>query len=164
MAISADAPSSSKIGRAVALHGADLLGLGYTVDQVVHDYGDLCQAITEMAVAQAEPISNDEFRTLNRCLDDAIADAVTSFAAGHQILMNDRAATLQDRLLAVLGEQDRLIAIAIQSNTAIRSGTVGVSGATGALLAHALDELRAVTGRLLLDIQRPLAASPIAPS
>src|SRR3954465_2137778 len=33
-------------------HGADLLALGFTVSQVVPDYGDICQAITEVAVEQ----------------------------------------------------------------------------------------------------------------
>jgi hypothetical protein len=30
-------------------HGRELLNLGYAVDQVVRDYGDLCQAITDLA-------------------------------------------------------------------------------------------------------------------
>jgi hypothetical protein len=56
------------------------LGLGFTVSQVVHDYGDICQAITEWAVEQNAPITTDEFHVLNRCLDTAIADAVTEHA------------------------------------------------------------------------------------
>jgi hypothetical protein len=50
------------------------------VDQVVHHYGDVCQAVTELAVRRGSSITTDEFRTLNRCLDEAIADAVTVFA------------------------------------------------------------------------------------
>jgi hypothetical protein len=45
----------------------------------VHDYGDVCQAITELALAINAPISTDDFRMLNRCLDDAIAGAVTQY-------------------------------------------------------------------------------------
>ena len=52
------------------------VALGYTADQVVHDYGDLCQAITDLAFERDAPFAVDEFRTLNRCLDNAIADAV----------------------------------------------------------------------------------------
>jgi hypothetical protein len=59
---------------------ARLVGLGFTVSQVVHDYGDICQAITEWAVEQNAPITTDEFHVLNRCLDTAIADAVTEHA------------------------------------------------------------------------------------
>ena len=60
-------------------HGHDLLAQGFTVSQVVHDYGDVCQSITELAVEMNAPISTDDFRMLNRCLDDAIAGAVTEY-------------------------------------------------------------------------------------
>ena len=42
--------SSPEIGQSAILHGHDLLLQGFTVSQVVHDYGDVCQAITELAV------------------------------------------------------------------------------------------------------------------
>ena len=65
--------SSPEIGRSAVLHGHDLLLQGFTVSQVVHDYGDVCQTITELAVEMNAPISTDDFRSLNRCLDEAIA-------------------------------------------------------------------------------------------
>ena len=68
------------MGVTATAHGKDLLTLGYSVDQVVHDYGDLCQAITDLAFERDAPFAIDEFRTLNRCLDNAIADAVTEFS------------------------------------------------------------------------------------
>src|SRR5829696_1865293 len=34
----------SEVGVAAAKHGEELLLNGFTADQVVHDYGDLCQA------------------------------------------------------------------------------------------------------------------------
>jgi hypothetical protein len=51
----------SEIGEAAAQHGHELLRLGYTVDQVVHDYGDLSQAITDLANEQDAPFSIDEY-------------------------------------------------------------------------------------------------------
>src|ERR1700704_6688196 len=45
---SADTPGSAEAVRTAALHGTELFKLGYSVDQVIHDYGDLCQAITEL--------------------------------------------------------------------------------------------------------------------
>src|SRR5690242_7478597 len=71
---------SSELGATAARHGVELLEHGFTVDQVVHDYGDLCQAVTDLAFERCAPIGVDEFRTLNRCLDDAIAHAVTEFS------------------------------------------------------------------------------------
>jgi hypothetical protein len=59
----------SEVGKMAAQHGRELLQSGFTVEQVVHDYGDLCQSITDLAFERDEPVTNDEFRTLNRCLD-----------------------------------------------------------------------------------------------
>ena len=50
--------------------------------QVVHDYGGVCQAVTELADEMHAPITADEFRIFNRCLDDAIAEAVTEYTRG----------------------------------------------------------------------------------
>ena len=71
--------SATAIGSSATLHGRDLLALGFTVSQVVHDYGDVCQAVTELAVEREAEISAEEFNTLNRCLDNAIAEAVTEY-------------------------------------------------------------------------------------
>ena len=46
VAVTEPAPAPTEIGRAAAVHGAELLRLGFTVDQVVHDYGDVCQSVT----------------------------------------------------------------------------------------------------------------------
>src|SRR5258708_6954717 len=68
-----------EINTSAVQHGHDLLLQGLTVSQVVHDYGDICQSITELALDISAPISIEDFRTLNRCLDDAIAGAVTEY-------------------------------------------------------------------------------------
>jgi len=154
-------PATTAIGRSAALHGAELLRRGFSVDQVVHDYGDVCQCVTALAVEQEVAISTDEFRTLNRCLDNAIADAVASFGAARQTSIDAQAETLQQRLVVFAAEHRRLIDIAIQSLTAIKTGNIGISGATGTLLAHALEELHSLTDRTLPEI---LLASPSAKS
>ena len=146
------APAPTDIGRAAALHGAELLRRGFTVDQVVHDYGDVCQCVTALAVELDVLISTDEFRTLNRCLDNAIADAVASFGAARELSIDRQAETLQQSLVAFSAEHRRLIDIAIQSLTAIKTGNIGISGATGTLLAHSLEELRYLTDRALPEI------------
>ena len=152
-AASEPTPAPTAIGRAAALHGTELLRLGYTVDQVVHDYGDVCQSVTALAVEQDIPITTDEFRTLNRCLDNAIADAVTSFGSTRQTSIDRQAETLQQRLVIFDTEHRRLIDIAIQSYTAIKTGNVGLTGATGTLLILALNELRSLADRTLPEIR-----------
>jgi hypothetical protein len=145
--------AATEIGRTAAVHGAELLRLGYTIDQVVHDYGDVCQSVTQLASEQDKKISTDEFRTLNRCLDNAIADAVTSFGSARQVLINDQAETLHQRLDFFSVEHKRLVGIALQSYTAIKTGHVGVTGATGTLLLHTLEELRSLAERTMPEIR-----------
>jgi hypothetical protein len=154
-------PAPTDIGRAAALHGAELLRRGFSVDQVVHDYGDVCQCVTALAVEQDVLISTDEFRTLNRCLDNAIADAVASFGSARQISIDRQAETLQQRLVIFAAEHRRLMDIAINSFAAIKTCNIGIGigGATGTLLAHALDELNSLTERTLPEIR---LASPSA--
>lgn len=57
-------------------HRHDRLRHDFTASQVVHDYGDVCQAITEVVTEKRAPISADEFRILNRYLDEAIASVI----------------------------------------------------------------------------------------
>jgi len=52
------------IGRAAALHGVELLRSGYSIDQVVHDYGDICQSVTELAAEQNAPVTVAAFSHL----------------------------------------------------------------------------------------------------
>ena len=42
--------------------------------------------MTELAIELELPISADEFKTLNRCLDEAIAQAVTEFSRQRELL------------------------------------------------------------------------------
>ena len=147
-------PAATDIGRAATVHGAELLRLGYSVDQVVHDYGDVCQAITELAGELDERISIGEFRTLNRCLDNAIADAVTSFGRARQVLLDDQAETLEQRLHYFSLDHRRLVDIALQAYDVIKSGQVGATGATGKLLFRTLEELRTLADRTLPEIRR----------
>ena len=70
----------SDIGNSAAKHGNELQHRGFTVEQVVHEYGDLWQAITGLAIKESAQITADELHTLNRCLDNAIASAVTTKA------------------------------------------------------------------------------------
>lgn len=146
-------PVPTDIGRAATLHGTELLRLGYSVDQVVHHYGDVCQAVTEMAVARNQAISTDEFRTLNRCLDEAIADAVTAFADERESVILNQATDLHQRLGVLAEEQRRLVALSLQTFAAIQTGSVGATGATATALTNTLQELQDLIERTLPEIR-----------
>jgi hypothetical protein len=156
-------PAPTDIGRAAALHGAELLRQGFSVDQVVHDYGDVCQCVTALAVEQDVSISTDEFRTLNRCLDNAIADAVASFGSARQTSMDRQAESLQQRVVLYSAEHRRLLDIARQALAAIKTGAIGIGGPTGKLLAHSLDELELLTERAMPEMSLPSpSAKPVS--
>ena len=145
---------TSEIGETAARHGLELLQHGFTVDQVVHDYGDLCQAITDLAFERAAPVSVDEFRTLNRCLDNAIADAVTEFDYQRDLLVADKGVqALNERLGFLAHELRNLIHTATLAVTAIKAGDVGLAGATGAVLDRSLIGLRNLIDRSLADVR-----------
>lgn len=133
-----------EIGQSAAVHGAELLRRGFTVDQVVHDYGDICQAITEMAVKRDAPIDPDDFRILNGCLDNAIAGAVTAFVDGRETEFESHANKQREHLSGASNRHRRLVRIAMQAFVAIKTGSLGLGGATGTLLLHALTELQSL--------------------
>ena len=146
--------ASSEIGATAAQHGRELLKHGFTVDQVVHNYGDLCQAITDLAFEKETPFAVDEFRTLNRCLDNAIADAVSEFAYQRDLLLEDAGVhALNERLGFLAHELRNLIQSATLAVTAIRTGNVGLAGATGAVLDRSLIGLRNLVDRSLADVR-----------
>jgi signal transduction histidine kinase len=147
-------PAQSELGATAALHGRELMQHGFTVDQVVHDYGDLCQAITDLAFERNAPIETDEFRTLNRCLDNGIADAVTEFSyQRYSVLTNDGVQALNERLGFLAHELRNLLHTAALAFTAIKMGNVGVGGATGAVLERSLIGLRTLVDRSLADVR-----------
>jgi signal transduction histidine kinase len=147
-------PFQSEMGATAARHGLELLQRGFTVDQVVHGYGDLCQAITDLAFERDAPVQTVEFRTLNRCLDNAIADAVTEFAYQRDLLVAQKGANaLNERLGFLAHELRNLIQTATLAVTAIKAGNVGLAGATGAVLDRSLIGLRNLIDRSLAEVR-----------
>jgi signal transduction histidine kinase len=147
-------PALSEIGTTAALHGRELSLQGFTVEQVVHDYGDLCQAITDLAFERGTPIEIDEFRTLNRCLDNGIADAVTEYAfQRNSLLENSEVRALNERLGFLAHELRNHLHIATLAVTAIKAGNVGITGATGAVLDRSLVGMRSLIDRSLADVR-----------
>ena len=144
----------SEIGETAVLHGRELLQHGFTVEQVVHDYGDLCQAITDLAFEQNAPISIDEFRTLNRCLDNAIAVAVTEFNyRRNSVVADTQTSALNERLGFFAHELRNRLSTANLALAAIKAGKVGLTGATGAVLDRSLVGLSNLIDRTLTEVR-----------
>ncbi len=128
--------SQNEIAQGAIAHGRDLLYQGFTLSQVVHDYGDVGQSVTDLAVETDAAISTEDFRTLNRCLDDAIARAVTEHAHGQAAIHDGES---QDMRFLV---HSAIIAFGV-----LQEGRVGVGGSTGAVLRRHLASMSAFINR-----------------
>jgi signal transduction histidine kinase len=146
--------STPEIAGSAILHGKDLLRQGFTLSQVVHDYGDVCQSITELAVETAAPINVDDFRLLNGCLDVAIAGAVTEYGRGrNQSTLDGEAVRESERLGFFAHELRNLIHTAMIALEVIKSGNVGVAGSTGAVLQRSLAGARDLIAHSLAEVR-----------
>jgi hypothetical protein len=141
---------SDGIERGAALHGGELRRAGFTIAQVVHDYGDVCQAVSDLALELGGSISNDELRTLNRCVEEATAQAVTEFARQRERALADRGT---ERLGFFAHELRNLLTNASLAFDVLKTGRVGVGGSTGAILDRNLASLRALVDRSLAEVR-----------
>jgi len=132
MAEAAGQPEEADLAKSAGLHGVELRKLGYSLSHVVHAYGAMCQAITETASEKEFPIAAAEFHTLNRCLDVAIAGAVTEFQAHSDS---------QENKDPVNTEMRNALNSAIVAFQSIKRGIVGVGGTTGQVLENSLKKM-----------------------
>ena len=150
IAIAAGRPYEAEVASSAGAYGIELHKLGYTLSHVVHAYGALCQAITELAVAKEVTITTTEFRNLNQCLDTAIAGAVTSFQArrteGDSVRETEHLGFLAHELRNSLG-------VITVSLGLIKNGTVGFGGSTGQVLDRALKRTQELINRSLTEVR-----------
>jgi signal transduction histidine kinase len=142
--------SGEAMGATAARHGGDLLALGFNVSQVVHDYGDICQAITELALEQHAPIGIEEFHILNRCLDTAIAEAVTEHA---RLTALRTGAEEVERLGQVAHELRNLLNTGLLAFQTLKHGAVAINGSTGMVLGRSLVGLRDLIDSTLTEVR-----------
>lgn len=146
--------TNPEIARDATLHGHDLLRQGFTVSQVVHDYGDVCQSISDLAVETHVPVSTEDFRMLNGCLDDAIASAVTQYGRERdQSAIDGDIVRDNERLGFFAHELRNLLNTAMLAFEVVKSGTAGVGGTTGTVLHRSLVGARDLIARSLAEVR-----------
>ena len=145
--------SPSEIGTAAGFHSRELLKCGFTLEQVVRNYGDVCQVVTNLAYETHSPIAVEEFRTLNRCLDNAVAGAVTEFSLQAAAASENGFTVLNSRLGPLAHELRNFLHVAMHAVKAIKAGTVGISGATGAVLDRSLLGMRNLIDNSLAEVR-----------
>lgn len=147
-------PAPSEISDSATRYGKELIGSGFTIEEVVHNYGDLCQAISDLAVETGTEVRANEFRTLNRCLDNAIATAVTEYIHQRDLLAaSSQALALNERLGVFAHELRNLLFAAQLARRAIKTGDVGVDGATAGVLDRSLAGMSNLIDRSLAEVR-----------
>ena len=136
------------ITKSAMAEGHDLLHEGFTIGQVVHGYGDVCQSVTDLAVELSAPISTEDFRTLNRCLDDAIAGAVTEYDREQDGSVAGETADESGRARRLVHELRVSIHKASVAFEGVKSGSVGIAGSTGTVLGHSISSAHDLIDRL----------------
>jgi len=150
-----DGLALSQMGVSAISHGASLLELGYTVDQVVHDYGDLCQSITDLAFERDAPFAVAEFRTLNRCLDNVIADSVLEFSSLRDArLLERQSEDVKEKVGFLVHELRNALSTAKMAVGALEFGNMNLGGATGAVLKRSLDSLELLINRAVKEVRQ----------
>jgi signal transduction histidine kinase len=143
--------SANAIGSSATLHGGDMLAMGFTLSQVVYGYGDVCQAITELAQdREATRISPEQLQTLNRCLDTAISAAVTEYGRLQQV---ESSGDEVERLGHLAHELRNKLNTAMLSFQALKTGRFAIGGSTGAVLGRSLIGLRDLIDRSLSEVR-----------
>lgn len=148
--VSSDSDRQQAINASSALHGRELLRTGFTVGQVVHGYGDVCQIVTELASETNAAISSADFHMFNLCLDDAIAGAVTAYGQHRE---NDLVNESAERTGVLVHELRNLLHAATLSFDVIKRGAVGVGGSTSAVHARSLASLTSLVERALAEVR-----------
>lgn len=89
-------------------------------------------------------ITVDEFHTLNSCLDDAIAEAVTEYSR-----LREKSLTAQENADAgaVREKLNSYLDTALAAFDVLESGAVAIGGSTGALLGRSLRRMKELTER-----------------
>lgn len=131
-------------------HAKEAYRLGYTVSQLIHSYGCICQGITEFAHETDSRITAAEFSQLNLCLDVAIAQAVSVF----ETLRDENKQREEDiRLGSLIHELRNSLSSAIMAYELIKSGSVASHGATSTVLSNSHNAMRTLIDRAVAEVR-----------
>src|SRR5687767_4958535 len=152
--LSEEKPALAESTRTANSDGTELYEQRYSVGGVVYGYGDICQVITQLAIEMNAPVTVREFQTFNRLLDNAIADAVSSFFLHRETpAKRDGAYDLHQHLGSVAEEQRKLLDAALTALDAVKYGNVGLMGATASILEDSLKKLRLLIDRSMPEVR-----------
>lgn len=134
-----------------------LFALGFTVSEVVHGYGVLCEVVTSLGAERDVWFDVRDFEIFNRVLDVAIAGAVTEYDKRRADAAGAR--ELEDLGLPARELRNSLTA-ASMAFAMIRQGSVGVGGRTAEVVERSLRRMGYLLDRSLAEVRLQAAAPP----
>jgi hypothetical protein len=152
------AAGTRMINERAAKQGRDLLRMGFSVSQVVHSYGDVCQAVTELAIEIDTPVATADFRVFSHCLDEAIASALTEYEQQRDAEISRSRA---ENLGMLVRDLDRPLASALAALRSLKYSSLAPHAGAGALLDRSLLLLQSLIDRAPAETPaEPAQASP----
>ncbi|RYZ03339.1 MAG: sensor histidine kinase [Myxococcales bacterium] len=142
--------TSTRVNSASNSEFHEMLKGGCSVEQLVHGYRDVFQAVSGLAHELEAPISLQELHVFNRCLDLAIAGAVAVYGKPRE-----RTSTCEgtERVGDSADELRDLLNAAVLSFGVIQRGAVGLGGSTSAAQPRSLAGLRGLAERSLTEVR-----------
>ena len=150
--------NDSEIAKTANDYGRRLFGLGFTVSELVHGYGSVCEVVTKLAREVGQDIATGDFEVFNRVLDVAIAESVTA----HGRERTEYAAEKENERIGTLAHELRnSLYAATVSLEVIRKGTVGTHGPTADVLDRSLTLMGALIDRSLAEVRLRSDPAPL---
>jgi hypothetical protein len=131
-------------------HGNEMLRMGFTVAHLVHDYGNVCRTVTDLAIEANMAITAVEFHTLTCCLDYAIAEAVTEYERLREQSVSEQWVVRAGAIAHVMRNR---LTTALLTFEKLKSGDVSVGGRTAALMHRSLKSLSDLIDRSQIEIR-----------
>ena len=131
-------------------HGLVLKNQGFDITCVVHDYGLMCNMVTEAVMRHGHNPTPREFQVLNHCVDEAMAIAVESYSnesrANEQRERAEHLGSLAHEIRNALGNASMAFDL-------IRRGKAGIDGSTADVLQRALSRIADLVAETLTTAQ-----------
>lgn len=135
-----------------AEHGRAMQEQGFTIEDVVYDYGDLRLAIVEIASECEASVSEADLDRLARRLDTALATAAGQFEARQRAMASDEHSKDVTRQLGIFAHALRNhLTTATLAVHISRTGNAGLSGPSGQILDRSLKGLAQLIDRSLVE-------------
>jgi hypothetical protein len=123
---------------------------GFDLSRVIHDYGLVCDSISELLDVHDKQPSAREFQILNRCIDEAVSQAVEAFwSETHEEETQEKA----ERLGFLAHEIRNAVSSASMAFNLIRYGRVAADGRTADVVQRGLVRISKLVDRALAEAQ-----------